>query len=127
MDEHLSAWSIAWAELRLGGLERMDHLTEPLDAIPEYPLVEMDFSILVPNAARYERLVQQLTAFRHPLLKRMRFIGSYEGEAIESARRSQTFRIVVGDDTRTLVDEDTNTFRRAFEEHVATCGYKMRV
>ena len=31
MDEHLTAWAVAWAELRLSGLERLAPLTESLD------------------------------------------------------------------------------------------------
>jgi len=126
IDEHLTAWGIAWTELRLDGLEQLGHVTERIDGIPEYPLVEMDFSILVPKAARYEQVREKLVSFDHPLLRRIRYVGSYEGDAIGPGRRSLTFRTVVGDDTRTLVDEDTNAFRRAFEQHVQTRGFEIR-
>ena len=68
VDEHLTAWGIAWAELCLSGLEQLGPVTEPLDGIPEYPLVEMDFSVLVPRSARYEKVVKELNSFDHPLL-----------------------------------------------------------
>ncbi|UCC32306.1 MAG: hypothetical protein JSU86_08490, partial [Phycisphaerales bacterium] len=126
VDEHLTAWGIAWAELCLSGLEQLGPVTEPLDGIPEYPLVEMDFSVLVPRSARYEKIVKELTSFDHPLLRRIRFVGSYEGDAVGPDRRSLTFRTVVGDETRTLVDEDANAFRRQFEQHLASCGYEIR-
>jgi phenylalanyl-tRNA synthetase beta subunit len=126
MDEHLSAWGVAWAELRLSGLEELANASEPLDGIPEYPLVEMDFTILVPRTTRYEHVAGQLASFDHPLLKRIRYVAGYEGDAIPPDRRSLTFRTVIGDDTRTLVDDDVAAFRREFESRVARCGYELR-
>jgi phenylalanyl-tRNA synthetase beta chain len=126
VDEHLTAWGITWAELHLNGLERLGRPPEPLDGIWEYPRVEMDFSILVPRSARYAQVTEHLAAFRHPLLKRLRYVACYEGDAIAPDCRSLTFRTTVGDDSRTLIDDDANAFRRAFEEHVKSCGYTIR-
>lgn len=126
MDEHLSAWSIAWAELWLTGLERLQPLTEPLSAIPSFPLVELDFSLLVPKSARYADVVADLQRFDHPLLKMIRFVTSYEGGSIPKDRRSLTFRTVLGSDDRTLTDADSDAFRAGFERHLKTCGYDLR-
>ena len=126
MDEHLSAWSVAWAEVSLNGLEMIEPAVESLDGIPAYPLVELDFSILVPKASRYARVAEQIGAFSHPLLRRTRYVDCYEGDAVAKDARSLTFRTVVADDTRTLVDDDTNAFREAFERHVVACGYEIR-
>jgi len=127
MDEHLAAWSIAWAEVRLTGLDGLDTLTEPLAAIPAFPLVELDFSIVVAKAVRYADVVANLRRFDHPLLKMVRFVTSYEGEAIPRDRRSLTFRTVLGEDSRTLTDADSDAFRNGFERHVKSCGYGLRV
>jgi hypothetical protein len=37
-----------------------------------------------------------------------------------------TGRTVVGDDTRTLVEQDADAFRRDFEKHLLACGYEIR-
>lgn len=126
MDEHLTAWGIAWAELRLSGLEHLSDVTEPLAVIPEFPLVEMDFSILVPRSTRYSGVVEELALFEHPLLKRIRFAGSYEGEAIAPDQRSLTFRTILGDNARTLADDDLSAFRRRFEGYLTDRGYEIR-
>jgi len=126
MDEHLSAWSIAWAELRLDGLETSGRPVEPLGTIPNHPLVEMDFSILVPATEAYTDVVSKMTRFDHPLLKQMRYVASYEGEAIDTDRRSLTFRIVIGDDARTLTETDSNAFRIEFESYLQRHGYDIR-
>lgn len=126
MDEHLAAWSIAWAELRLTGLEGLQPLTEPLAATPSFPLVELDFSLLVAKAARYADIVADLRRFDHSLLKMIRFVTSYEGEAIPKDRRSLTFRTVLGEESRTLTDADAEAFRAGFERHLKSCGYGLR-
>ncbi len=134
MDEHLVQWAIAWAELRLAGLvaapvaggERSLILTETLGTIPEYPLVEMDFSFVVPAATLYTEVVEKLARFRNPLLKCIRYVGSYQGDSIQRGRRSLTVRTVCGADTRTLEEKDLTAFRRGFEEHLTQCGYEIR-
>jgi phenylalanyl-tRNA synthetase beta chain len=126
MSEHLSAWAVCWAELRLNGLDTLDHLAEPLGRIPAYPLVEMDFSVLVPRAMPYAEVVKNFAKFNHALLKQIRYVGSYEGDAIGPDHRSLTFRTVVGDVARTLTDQDTAAFRHKFEEHLRRCGYEIR-
>jgi phenylalanyl-tRNA synthetase beta chain len=126
MDEHLGAWSIAWAQLDLTGLSAMDRRVETLGKIPEYPLVEMDFSLLVPLSNSYAAVADQLIAFAHPLLKQIRFVTKYEGDAIAKDTRSLTFRAVVGHDERTLVEQDAVNFRQAFEAHAKNCGYQVR-
>ncbi len=126
MDEHLGAWSVCWAELRLSGLESLEPMTESLDRIPEFPLVELDFSLLVARSHRFDAVVGKLNAFAHPHLRRMAYVSSYEGDAIDKQQRSLTFRTVLGHPQRTLTDGDVNDFRTAFESHVTHCGYGIR-
>ena len=126
MDEHLGAWNIAWAELCLSGLEQLERAAEPLDRIPEYPLVEVDFSVLVPKKTRYDQVVTRLRTFTHPLLRRIRYVGSYESDSLPSDRRSLTIRTVLGDDSRTLLDQDTHDFRRNFVRHLTDSGFEIR-
>jgi len=126
MDEHLVAWAVAWCEIRLTGLADLPQLTERLGTIPAYPLVNMDFSFLVPASARFAAVVQRLQSFTHPLLKEIRYQGSYEGKSIVKGKRSITVRTVCGDDTRTLVEDDLSAFRAEFESHLLRTGYEIR-
>lgn len=126
MDEHLGSWGIAWAELRLDGLAELAPRVEALGSIPAYPVVDLDFSLLVPKAVRYNAVAERVGRFEHALLKRVHYVGHYEGDAVPADVRSLTFRAVVGDDSRTLVDEDVSAFRGAFEAHIQDCGYAIR-
>jgi len=126
MDEHLGAWAVTWAEIRLDPLIEIDHLTEPLGAIPPHPLVEMDFAFLVARSMRYADVSARLASFDHKLLKRISYISSYEGESVEADHRSLAFRTIIGDDSRTLTDEGVSAFRGEFERYLESCGYRIR-
>ena len=127
MSEHLSAWSVAWAELRLSGLELLTQPAEPLGTIPAHPFVEMDFSIVVPKSTPYAAIARDFARFVHPLLKQIRYVGAFEGASVGEGCRSLTFRTVAGDDERTLGDKDTVAFRTAIEKHLKSCGHEVRV
>lgn len=126
MDEHLAAWSIVWSELRLSGLESVGSVNEPLAAIPPFPHVELDFSIVVPRSERFAAVARNLQGLSNPLLAATRFVTSFEGDPLPADRRSLTFRCVLGQDNRTLADEDVTAFRAAFESHARKCGYELR-
>lgn len=126
MDEHLRAWTVAWAELRLCGFLKVESQTERIGTIPPHPRVELDFSILVPRKTKYAEIAAELSAIDHPLLRSMAYVTSYEGGSVGADRRSLTFRTVIGDDTRTLTEEDAAGFRAAFERHVQERGFELR-
>lgn len=126
MDEHLAHWSLAWSELWLSNLTQIERVTDRPGRIPEFPVVELDFSIVVPRSARYADVADRLRAMRHPLLQKVRFVTSYEGKSVGSNQRSLTFRTVLGDAARTLTEADAEGFRAAFESHVRAGGYEIR-
>ncbi len=125
MDEHLAAWSAVWAEIELNGLCTPSPV-EKLRPVPAHPEVDLDFSFLVPVSARYTAVAGQLAGFEHALLKRISYVGCYEGKSIPSDRRSLTVRCRIGDSARTLVDDDIASFRVAFEGFLGTCGWTLR-
>jgi phenylalanyl-tRNA synthetase beta subunit len=126
MDEHLAAWSVVWAELRLSGLEALDALNESLAAIPPFPHVELDFSIVVPRSERFATVARHLRGLRNELLTATRFVTSFEGDPLPPDKRSVTLRCVLGHENRTLAEEDVTAFRAAFESHARNCGYELR-
>lgn len=126
MDEHLAVWGLAWAELRLDTLADQPPEIEALGRIPAHPRVELDFSLLVPEAARFSEVTAALDAFQHDLLREIRYVGSYAGKSVGAGKRSLTFKAVIGHGERTLVEDDSNAFQSAFEAHVGTAGYEIR-
>ncbi len=126
MDEHLASWAIAWAELDLSKASKLARHNEKLDTIPANPLVELDFSFLVPSASLYEKVVANASGFEHPLLRRLCYVGSYEGDSVGAGQRSITLRALIGEASRTLLDEDAAAFSKEFEKHLVEFGYHIR-
>jgi len=126
INEHLVPWGIAWAELDLDKASEIERATPRLAAIPPFPEAEVDFSFVVPKKTRFAGVVQELGSFQHPMLRMIRFVGSYEGSSVGADARSLTFRTVLGHEERTLVDEDLNGFRTQMEQHLTERGYEIR-
>ena len=126
MDEHLSTWAIAWAEIELEPLASVAADAVTLAAIPEAPEVELDFSVLVDAAVSFGAAGDKLAAFDHPLLRRITYADSYEGKSIPAGKRSLTYRTRIGAADRTLVEEDVADFRKTFEAFITRCGFQLR-
>ncbi len=126
LDEHLAAWSMAWAEIHINPLATLDEPPSKLDAIPQFPEVELDFSALVDATGHYDGVRKQIAAFGDDLLRRITFVDSYEGKSIPDGKRALTFRARIGDPSRTLTEEDLTRFRAAFEKHLTANGMELR-
>jgi phenylalanyl-tRNA synthetase beta chain len=126
IDERLKSWSFAIAEIDLaavvGGIDR--HAKLP--PVPKHPQVELDFSVLVDDARRYDTIKGELTTFKHPLLDRLSFVEAYQGGAIPAGRRSLTFRTRIGLADRTLADEEIHAFQSEFKAFLAARAMELR-
>ncbi len=126
IDEHLSAWSIAWAEINLDLLHDFKVDSKSLRRVPEYPEVEMDFSLLIDAGSPYATVNENLARFDDPLLRRVTYVGAYEGKSVPTGKRSLTYRVLFGSPERTLAEEDVNAVKASFEKHIGGCGYELR-
>ena len=105
---------------------------EPLEVLrtgPGQPGGEMDpLDLLKTRLAKitYAEAANRLAAFDHALLRQLRYVTSFTGGSLDPGKRSLTFRVLVGDDQRTLTDDDVGPFRTAFESFVKDSGYAMR-
>lgn len=126
IDERLKAWSFAYAEVSLASLGGLLSHHEKLAVVPRFPQAELDFSALIAANRPYAGVSAELAAFSHPLLRRLAFVGAYEGGAIPEGRRSLTFRAAIGRDDRTLTDEEIRAFQMAFREFLTARGMELR-
>lgn len=126
IDEHLAAWSIAWAEIDLDALHSTEPESQKLRRVPEYPEVELDFSLLVDSNSAYASVNENLAKFEDDLLRRITYVGAYEGKSVPQGKRSLTYRVLFGSDERTLTEDDLGALKTAFEKHISGCGYELR-
>lgn len=126
IDERLKAWSIALTELNLTALADLIGRHEKLPAVPRYPQVRLDFSFLIDAATRYVHVQGELSRFTHALLRRLAFVGAYEGGSVPEGKRSLTFRAEIGWDDRTLGDEEIRGFQADFTAFLSSHGMELR-
>lgn len=126
IDEHLSRWSVVVAELRLDAVTELAPPVVPLPTVPPFPRMELDFSVLAPQARRFSDLRAALAAFSHPLLERLWFVDRYEGKSLPAGTRSLTFRARIGRDDATLTDVDSKSFQDAFVAFIRSHGLEIR-
>lgn len=115
IDEHLAAWSLAVAEIDLTALCDQVPVVEKLPAVPSFPEVDLDYSVLVKAERAYSDVERELRAFEHRLLRRLSFEGGYAGKSLPAGARSLLLRARIGSSDRTLLDEDIKGFSSAFE------------
>jgi phenylalanyl-tRNA synthetase beta chain len=126
IDEHLTAWSVGLAELRLSEVVDLPREERKLVPVPVYPRIDVDFSLLVPSARRYAELEGVLAGYDHPLLRRLAFVDAFEGGSVPAGQRSLTFRATIADPARTLTENDVQEFRSSFIAFASANGMTLR-
>ena len=126
IDEHLSPWSVVWAEINLSAAADLPSVVLEMQSVPEYPQKDLDFTVVVAAERGYEQIAAEVARFTHPRLRGVTYVTSYEGKSLGPGKRSLTFRARIGSDERTLVDDDLVDFRKAFERHLLACGLELR-
>jgi phenylalanyl-tRNA synthetase beta subunit len=67
-----------------------------------------------------------LGGYSHPLLRRLSFVGAYEGGAIPDGKRSLTFRARIGHEDRTLTDDEIQSFNGGFRAFLTERKMELR-
>ncbi|MCK6456755.1 MAG: phenylalanine--tRNA ligase subunit beta [Phycisphaerae bacterium] len=126
IDERLRSWAIAIAELSLTPLSGLLGRSDRLPRVSEHPCVRLDFSFLADARRRYAQIESDIAAFSHPLLRRMTYVGSFEGGAVPAGKRSFTIRAEIGADDHTLAEQESQEFRTQFTAFLQRLGLELR-
>lgn len=126
IDERLRGWSMALAELDLSALGGLLDRHEPLSRVPEFPRVRLDFSFLADARRRYSQIATDLAGFEHALLRRLSYVGSFEGGSVPTGKRSFTVRAELGLSERTLTEADVQGFQSEFTAYLVRLGLELR-
>lgn len=92
----------------------------------KFPEVVLDYSFLVDNTVTFDKLLEDVNAFKSELLNGFEFVTIYTGKGLPEGKRSMTFRFVIGSTEKTLSSEDINTFAQSLIDYMATNGYMLR-
>ena len=88
-------------------IEKKEKISEE---ISKYPMVELDYTIIMPKELKYEDLDEILKNYKNKLIKKYYLIGKYENK--------YTIRYLIGSDIKTLEQKELQTFKERFIQHI---------
>ncbi|MBX3407003.1 MAG: phenylalanine--tRNA ligase subunit beta [Phycisphaeraceae bacterium] len=119
---------VAIAEIGLAELVALYPPRSLVHALPEFPAIERDLSLIVPEQTPWAKIDALVHALHLPLLEHSAFIGAFRGQPIAAGRKSVTLRLRFRDPSRTLrreeVDPQMNTL---MDKARAELGAEIRV
>lgn len=95
--------------------------------LPRFPRISYDLSFVVESAVQHRSIEQAILGAAGGLLKELEFVAFFEGAPIPDGKRSLSYRLVFGDDSRTLREEDVKPAVAAVVQAVKdACGGVLR-
>ena len=77
-------------------------------AISRFPQVRRDLSVTLPVATPLSQLRDRVMFLSGPLLRELRIFDVYQGQGIETGRKSVAFGLIFQDNNKTLADDDAD-------------------
>ncbi len=99
-------------------LSKKEYLYE---VISKYPIVSLDYTIIMPKDQKYEVIDKVLKEFKSPIIKSLQFIDRYVGEK----ENKYTIRYIVGSNEATLTSEELQDFKEKFINHLKKNGLSI--
>ena len=97
---------------------------EPLS---RFPSIRRDLAILVPAELSFEQVRQTVTEAAGDLLKQLILFDQYQGDTIESGRKSLACGLILQASSQTLVDAEVDAVvQRVVERLEQTLGARLR-
>ena len=106
----------AAAELLLdaGAMVRFDLLTDlgqtarTYRAVPRFPAVKRDLSVVVDESVAWEALAGAITTAAGGMMSELEYVGTYRGKQVGAGRKSVTMRLTYRHPERTLRHEEVD-------------------
>jgi len=99
---------VAAAELDLEALVRMYPPKARAEALPAFPSIERDLSLVVDESVAWDRVWGLVEGLRLERLEGVSFIGTYRGKQAGPGKKSVTLRMRFRDPSRTLRHEEVD-------------------
>ncbi|MCC6660463.1 MAG: phenylalanine--tRNA ligase subunit beta [Phycisphaerales bacterium] len=96
-------------------------------ALPQYPAIERDVSLLLDDAVPWSRVAELVGSAGLDRLESLEFVGSYRGRQVSPGKKSVTLRLRFRDPERTLRHEDADgQVRAVIDLAAARLGASLR-
>ncbi len=94
------------AQIKLDKVIEKATLATRYRAIPRFPFSSRDISILCDEALASSEIYNILSSSAEEIIRGVELVDTYEGKQIEAGKKSLTYSVKYGLDTRTLTDEE---------------------
>jgi len=105
-------------ELKLKELGSLVPEIKQSKAIPKYPNVSRDITIIVNKDIESARLLESVRRMDEPLMEDLSLFAVYEGDRIPSGNKSVSFRITYRSPDETLEDEAVNAIHKRISDRL---------
>ncbi len=95
--------------------------------LPKFPEVKRDLALVIDKNVKYSDIEKNVYKTAKPLLKNISLFDVYEGDKIESDKKSYAIRLILEDKEKTLTDEIINaTIEKIIFSLSKDLGAKLR-
>ena len=117
----------AAAELDLAGLLALYPPTREVGALPKFPGIERDLSVIVEEGVSWAEVESAVVAAEPAMLEALAFLGVYRGKPIAAGKKSVSLRMRFRDPATTLRHEQVDPQVAAVTESLAKAvGAELR-
>lgn len=102
LDSGIKLKKLALCSLNIDELKALPSRTNSFEPLPSFPLVEQDFSILVDESVSWATIEETIRKSTIAL----KFLEEYKGKQVPEGKKSISFRVWFGDDSKTLSSQD---------------------
>ena len=118
---------VVLAELELEPLLAAYPPTPRVHALPAFPGIERDLSVVVPHDTPWAQIEHAVLGLDLERLQHVNFVGTYAGKQVGAGKKSVTLRLAYRDDERTLRHEEVDPqMERAIEALKQAVGAEVR-
>ncbi len=100
--ENIAKTNLHKVEINTDELIALKSRTNKFEALPQYPLVEQDLSVMVNEDVKWSAIYKVVYANA----KKIEFMDEYRGKQIPDGKKSIMFRVYMGSDKGTLKSEE---------------------
>jgi len=115
LDCGIKSGAVMLFELDIDSLKPLPSRTNKFKRLPEYPMTDYDVSMLFDLSVNWEDALKVITSKKGPddLLRDVYFIDEYRGRQVPDGKKSVTFRLVIGSQSKTLTSEEIESCANA--------------
>ena len=118
--------NVAVMEINRDALQAINSKVAKYREPSKFPEVVLDYSFLVDNGITFDKLKEDISAYKSELLNGFEFVTIYTGKGLPEGKKSMTFRFVIGSNEKTLSSDDISTFAKSFIDYMGAMGYSLR-